>query len=329
MPQLARRRNASFFGWAALLVIALTSGAARAGAYYLPDSGDALIGFEQLATAAQEDTMLDIGRKYNVGANEIKLANPNVDTWIPGADTPVVIPTRFVIPDGEREGIVINLPEMRMYYFPKEKYDNRRIVVTYPISVGRGEWETPQGATKVIAKQENPSWYPPASIRKEHAEAGDPLPAVVPPGPDNPLGEHSLRLALPGYLIHGTNKPFGIGMRVTHGCIRMYPENIKPLYENVPLGTPVRIVHQPYKVGWWKDQLYVEVHTPDEVDPPIDEMAYLALVREKWAQKYPADSLDLAFARKLLTGTRGMPVRMRRQDDVAVEGSDPQPLRIR
>jgi L,D-transpeptidase ErfK/SrfK len=139
-------------------------------------------------------------------------------------------------------------------------------VQIFPVAIGRQGWETPVTETSLVAKQRDPAWYPPESIRREHAAEGDPLPRVVPPGPDNPLGRHALRLGIPGYLIHGTNKAFGVGMRVSHGCIRMLPEDVEALFEHIPVGTRVRIINQPVKVGWQGGLLYLEVHPPLEED---------------------------------------------------------------
>src|SRR5262249_18691594 len=192
--------------------------------------------------------------------------NPGVDPWLPGEGTRVVIPTQFVLPHAPQRGIVVNIAELRLYYFPDDgagaAASGTRRIVTYPISIGQLDWSTPLGTTKVTGRVLNPSWYPPQSIREEHAARDDALPRVVPPGPDNPLGKHALRLGLPSYLIHGTNSPSGIGMRVTHGCVRMFPWDIEALYKVVPIGTPVTIVNQPYKLGWTAEGLYLEAHPP-------------------------------------------------------------------
>jgi L,D-transpeptidase ErfK/SrfK len=159
-----------------------------------------------------------------------------------------------------REGIVINVAEMRLYYYPKAKPGQPATVETFPVSIGRGDWKTPVVTTKISGKVKDPSWTPPKSIRAEHAADGDPLPAFVAAGPDNPLGRYALRMTLPSYLIHGTNKQYGIGMQVTHGCMRLYPQDIERLYREVPVGTTVRIINQTYKAGWRQGQLYLEVH---------------------------------------------------------------------
>jgi len=233
---------------------------ASAETFWLPREGDSVVGHLQGAVATREDTILDIGRRYNVGYEELKLANPGVDPWIPGEGTLIVIPSRYVLPDAPRDGIVLNLAEMRLYYFPDPMNAPRRRVITHPVSIGQVGWSTPLGTTRIAAKVTNPAWYPPASIRAEAEAAGEPLPLMVPPGPDNPLGTHALAFAKKGYLIHGTNKPYGLGMRVSHGCIRMYPEDIVTLYDAVPVDTPVHVVNQPVKTGWRDGVLYVEVH---------------------------------------------------------------------
>jgi L,D-transpeptidase ErfK/SrfK len=233
---------------------------------YPAASGDALIGQrpeDVLYVQAQyEDTILDIARTFDIGQNEILLANPGVDRWLPGDGTKIRIPNSRLLPDAPHEGLILNLPEYRLYYFPKAEPGNPREVVTHPVSIGRLDWETPLGKTRIVAKNRNPVWIPPKSIREEHAADGDILPDVYPAGPDNPLGLYALRLGIPGYLIHSTNKPYGVGMRVSHGCIRMYPEDIERLFPDILVGTPVYIVNQPIKVGWFENTLYLEVH-PD------------------------------------------------------------------
>lgn len=236
--------------------------AVGARTFALPSAEDALIGSITTVTARYEDTLPDIARAHEVGYAEIVAANPGVDPWLPGEGTRIVLPTRHVLPDAPRTGLVLNLPEFRLYHYRATKPGEPGQVSTYPVSIGDMDWRTPLGLTRVVSKVKNPSWYPPASIRAEHARNGNVLPAVVPPGPDNPLGEFALRLALPGYLIHGTNKPYGIGMRVTHGCVRLYPEHIARLYRELPVGTPVRIIDQPVKAGWDDGVLYLEVHPP-------------------------------------------------------------------
>jgi len=234
--------------------------------FELYDGEDSVVGEIQKAFTTSEDTLLDIARANGLGYQEIKSVNPGLDTWLPGADKEVVLPSRYVLPMSKREGLVLNIPEMRLYYFPKVKAGEEIKVVTYPLGIGRQGWQTPYVKTRIIQKKKNPSWHPPESIRAEHEAAGDPLPKRVEPGPDNPLGNYAMRLGLPDYLIHGTNKPFGIGMRVSHGCIRLYPEDIEELFPQVSLKTTVRIVNQPYKVGRLKDKIYLEAHQYLEED---------------------------------------------------------------
>ena len=232
----------------------------RAEVYELPPEGYDVIGALSTVTARHEDTLVDIARRHGLGYEDVVRANPGVNIWVPGEGTEVILPTRFVLPSAPRQGVVLNLAEYRMYYFPEPEEGEPAYVMTYPISIGRMDWETPLGLTKVISKARNPTWYPPQSVRDEHAADGDPLPRIVPPGPDNPLGEYAMRLGLPGYLIHSTNRPAGVGMRVTHGCIRMFPEDIEYLFSNVDVSTPVRIINAPVKIGWFGDELVMEVH---------------------------------------------------------------------
>ena len=220
--------------------------------------------------AEQQDTLPDVARRYHLGFDEIIAANPGVDTWLPGAGTVIRLPMQHLLPNAPRTGIVINLPDGRLYYFRTDQHGNR-VVETDPISVGKMDWKTPLGVTTIVKKEKRPTWYPPKSVRETHLkEDGDVLPAAIPPGPDNPLGEYAMRLGIPGgaYLIHGTNKPVGVGMQITHGCIRLYPEDIENLFGEVPVGMAVRIVNQRIKTGWVDGALYLEVHRPlDGVDP--------------------------------------------------------------
>ncbi|MGD8745657.1 MAG: L,D-transpeptidase family protein, partial [Gammaproteobacteria bacterium] len=209
-----------------------------------------VLGALQRIQARHEDTLPDLGRLFNLGYEEITRANPGVDPWLPGDGAELVLPTLFVLPEAPRDGLVLNMAGMRLYYFTAPDDNGIRKIFTHPIGIGRVGWSTPLGTTRITARAKDPSWYVPESIREEHAKEGDPLPPVVPPGPDNPLGRHVLRLALPSYLIHGTNKPWGVGMRVSHGCIRLYPEDIEALYSMVPTGAPVHIIDQPYLAGW-------------------------------------------------------------------------------
>ncbi len=221
-----------------------------------------VIGAPRTVVAKHEDTLVEIARQAGIGLEQMERTNPGVDMWLPGAGTKVTIPSQYVLPNAPREGLVLNLPEMRMYYFPPRRAGQPAQVQTFPIGIGRETWETPLGKTRITSKVKDPAWRPPESIRKEHAAKGDPLPMVVPAGPDNPLGRYAMGLGIPGYLIHSTNKPIGVGMRVSHGCIRMLPEDIERLFPQLPVGTPVNIINQPVKVGWYGGKLYMEVHPP-------------------------------------------------------------------
>jgi L,D-transpeptidase ErfK/SrfK len=249
-----------------LLTMAI-SGHAQAGSFILPPADVDIVGLVTSVTAGRDNTLLDIAREYDIGQNEILHANPDVDRWLPADNSAVTLPNRFILPGTKRTGLVINLPEMRLYYYPKPKAGEPPVVITHPVSVGRMDWETPLGITKIISKKKDPSWRPPQSLKDEAiAEGEDPLPDIVEAGPDNPLGRYAMRLGIPGYLIHSTNKPYGVGMRVTHGCLRMYPEDIESLFEVIPVNTPVQLINQPIKLGWLAGSLFLELHPPLEED---------------------------------------------------------------
>jgi L,D-transpeptidase ErfK/SrfK len=235
------------------------------------DDNDDVVGELQITQATKDDTLSDIARRFNLGYEELVRANPGVDPWLPGEGREIVLPTQFVLPNAPREGLVVNLAAMRVFYFPKRKPGEQQTVITHPIGIGKVGWVTPEGVTKVISKKKNPVWVPPLSVRKEHAENGDPLPKVVPPGDDNPLGAYAMTLSWPGYLIHGTNKPYGVGMRSSHGCMRFYPEDIALLFNEINIGTKVQVVNQRLVSGWHDGKLYIQVMPPPEEDSPVDE----------------------------------------------------------
>jgi L,D-transpeptidase ErfK/SrfK len=228
----------------------------------LPADGSPVIGVDTISIAQRRDTLFDIARRYGLGFEEIMHANPGVDIWVPGEGTRILVPGRRILPPGSREGIVVNLPEHRLYYFPKPGKNEHPVVMTYPVSIGKSGDGTPLGQTTITAKVEHPSWVPTASIRKEHADRGDPLPRVIGPGPDNPIGDFKMRLGFGDgtYEIHGTNKPVTIGTGATAGCIGMYPEDLAALYALIAIGTPVRLINVPVKVAWSAGTLLVEVH---------------------------------------------------------------------
>ncbi len=230
--------------------------------FVLPDENTDVVGVVQVVVAREEDTLPDFARRYGLGHDEIVAANPDVDPWLPGEGTRVVLPTQFVLPDAPRDGLVVNLASLRLFYYPKPAEGEPQTVVTHPIGIGREGWRTPLGRMRITEKIENPTWTPPASVRREHAAKGDHLPGVVPAGPDNPLGAFAMRLNRPSYLLHGTNKPFGVGMRVSHGCVRLYPEDIAELFPEIPVGTNVYIVSQPYLAGTKNGEIFLEAHQP-------------------------------------------------------------------
>jgi len=269
-----------------------------------PDSQ--LVGESVTISAQYEDTFVSLARKYNLGFEELVQANPDVDPWLPGEGTPILLPMQFLLPNAPRSGVVINLPELRLYYFPDG--DEGR-VITHPISIGRMDWGTPLGVTSIQSKVKNPSWYPPQSIRDEHAADNRPLPPVVPPGPDNPLGDHALRLSIPGYLIHGTNKPSGVGMRVTHGCIRMFPEDIASMFADVPVGTPVRIVNQPIKLGRVGNDLFIEAHPvlPERLEEGASALTELTRAFVEYSEEGQGAQFDWDLAEQIAVKSRGIP----------------------
>ena len=297
---------------AAALAATMLADPARAATYPLPPPDEDVIGELGDDVTHEEDTLVDLARRHRLGYEELTQANPTVDRWLPGEGTPVLLPTRYVLPDAPREGIVVNLAEFRLYYYPKApKRGGKRVVETYAVSAGRDDWKTPEAIrTRVQQRLENPAWYPPKSIREEPARAGEPLPAVVPPGPDNPLGPLALKLAIPGgYFIHGTSKPFGIGMSVTHGCLRLYPEDMRGLFDRVPVGTPVRVVNQPYKTGWSAGVLYFEAHAPGEPgEPRPDDSDLVKEALQRAAARRKGYVLDWDAAMAATADPRGVPM---------------------
>lgn len=236
---------------AALLIVGQVNAAAAAA------HPDGVMGVIGTYVTNADDTLLDVARDHDLGYVEMRAANPGIDPWLPGAGASLVLPTQHVLPDAPRRGIVINLPELRLYYFPPGDEAPR----SFPLGIGGEGKETPVGRTQVARKRPRPNWIPTAS---EHADDPD-LPTVVGPGPDNPMGEYALYLGWTGYAIHGTNKPYSIGRRDSHGCIRMYPEDIELLYRVLPIGTQVAVLDQPVKIGWLGDELYLEIH-PEQSD---------------------------------------------------------------
>lgn len=254
---LKRVSRAVFFLFRLSIFIILYSLLSPLGAcadIFLLNKGSSVLGITREYTVKDNESLIEIARRFKLGYNEIVDANPELDPFIPKKGSTVIIPTSWVLPDSDHNGIVINISEMRLYYFYKK--GGKDFVRTYPIGIGDDGNETPTGRFSIIEKITNPPWHVPESIRKERPE----LPKVVPPGPDNPLGSHALRLSLGSYLIHGTNRPWAVGRKVTHGCIRLYPEDIPELYSIVPVGTSVTIVRQPVKIGFDNGKIYIEIH---------------------------------------------------------------------
>ena len=238
-------------------LLALVAAQASAATYPLPVDGD-VVGQTQMATLQSGVSLSTVAENYDIGYYELLEANPQMNPLRPYVGQRVLIPTQYILPQTARKGIIINLAELRLYYFPADQ----SVVVTEPIGIGRMGWNTPEGEFKIIEKIPQPTWHVPASIAADSAKQGVVLPKSIPPGPDNPLGNYAMRLSLPDYLIHGTNRPAGVGRRVSSGCIRMYPEDIAALFQMVPVGTPVTIVNEPFKAGWLDGHLYFEAVQP-------------------------------------------------------------------
>ena len=306
----------SLLPWGFLLL----AGTSQATVYDIPTDGSSVVGTDNHMFAVYKDTLLDIARRNSLGYYEIIRANPGVDMWLPGAGTDIMLPGRRILPPGPREGIVVNLPEHRLYYYPKAKKGENQVVITYPVSIGKMDWKTPIGETHVIQKEKHPNWYPPEGVRKEHLANGDPLPAVVKAGPDNPLGDYAMRLAAGNgtYLIHGTNNPMAVGMAITHGCVRMYPEDVAALFPLIPVGTKVWLINEPVKVAFVDGELLMEAH------PPVDEEGQntaepdLDLLSQKLDQALGSTTAAIHwdFAKEALQAANGIPTVVGLQADV-------------
>jgi len=286
--------------------------------YTLANPNDTVVGEDQSVITVEEDTLYDLAAAYSLGSEELIRVNPGVDPWLPGAGKLLVVPGRHILPPGPHEGIVVNLPEHRLYYYPKPKRGQPIEVITYPVSIGKMDWRTPLGLTRVTQKQKDPTWYPPESVRKEHAEQGDPLPARVGPGPKNPLGAYAMRLAAGNgtYLIHGTNNPLAVGMPVTHGCIRMYPDDVAALFPLIPVGTPVRLINEPVKVAWVDGELLLEAHPPvdgqgQSIEPDLEQFS--AMLQSEVGDTTVAIHWD--YAREVLQKANGVIATVGLQED--------------
>lgn len=264
---------------------------------YPYDQHTTVIGALKTHTIKGKESLIEAARKYGIGYNEIVDANPKLDAFVPGDGKSVAIPTFWILPElSAYDGIVINLSEMRLYFFPKKSAGR---VNTFPIGIGSEGNETPVGNFKIIEKITKPSWRVPESIRKERPE----LPLVVPPGPDNPLGSHALRLSLGSVLIHGTNRPYAVGRKASHGCIRMYPEDIPNLFKLVPKGAKIVIIRQPVKIGMLGDRVYLEVHKDNDAHANYFNEAVRLLIKKDLYKKVDKDKMLVALREK-----QGFPV---------------------
>jgi L,D-transpeptidase ErfK/SrfK len=266
--------------------------------------GEDVIGRMAIIRLEKGDTLPDIARHFSLGINAISAANPGVDVWVPEAGERVILPLSFILPDTPRKGIVVNLATMRLFQY---KEDGTSLsVTTYPVGIGTEERPTPTGQMHVARKAARPTWHVPSSIAEDHRKKGDILPKAVPPGPENPLGEYALYLSKSGYLIHGTNKPASIGLTATNGCLRLYPENVKSLFDDTPVKTPVVIVNQPYLIGQRNGVLYLEAHSPLEESGTLElEKLYKKL---RTIEKKARRALDWKKVKEVQAEARGIPV---------------------
>ena len=292
------------------LLLALIASRARAELLLQED----MLGAVRTYTAKHDDTLLDLARNNGLGFVEIVAANQGIDPWVPGAGTAITLPTGHLLPDTPREGLIINHSEHRLYHFGPSG------ITTYAIGVGREGWDTPLGVTEIVRKKKNPIWYPPASIREEKPD----LPKVVRAGPDNPLGKHALYFDWPTYLVHGTNMPWGVGRRVSHGCIRLYPEGIETLFSEIEVGTKVQVIDQPIKIGRFRGELYIEAYPePDQVDELERDGHFESPAKRSNSDAYykirsdagdDLSRLDWPAIRSALAERTGLPVRITLQE---------------
>ena|SRR5438445_461388 len=314
----------------AIVTLLVSSGWATAGQWteddfahriptnYPVNGRDTVVGGLATYIVQEGDTMLDVGRHFDLGYNEMVAANPGVDPWLPPVGEVLLIPTEYVLPEASHQGIVVNIPEMRLYYFHGNSHEGS-FVTTYPVGLGRDDWRTPQGSFRVRGKTENPTWVIPESIRAEHIrERGDDR-AMIPGGaPDNPLGFFRLELTMPLYMLHGSNMPWGVGMQVSHGCIRLYNEDIAALFHEVRVGTPGEFVYQPVKVGIRNDVVYVEVQQDIyALRSSLEDEAQSLLARHGWTDRFDSERL-----RQALADRSGIPVAIERDRRLETAATD-------
>ena len=276
-----------------------------------PMQAHTVIGSTRYYQVQKKDTFLDIARYYSLGYNELFDANPGMDPWVPPVGQAIMLPTEWVLPDAPFTGVVVNIPEMRLYYFHPGRETN--LVSTYPVGLGRDEWRTPRGNFKIRGKTKNPMWVLPESIKREHIKDGKPAPDFIAGGdPENPLGKYRFELTMNAYGIHGTDIPWGVGMQVSHGCVRLYPEDIERLFPTVPIGTPGQFVYQPVKVGARGGRVYLEVHKDiyDQV-PGMYREAVRQIGQRGWGEV-----VDRARVERAVLEQSGVPIDITRDADV-------------
>jgi len=302
-----RRQIRTCMAAACLALVSCLAGSMTTGAGMSSD----IIGENKYYQVKEGDTLLEIARLHDLGFIELVSANPGVDPWIPEAGRTILLPTQHILPDGPRRGIVINRTELRLYYFD----DRAGETITYPIGIGREGRETPLGSTTIAAKRVNPTWTPPPSIRAERPE----LPVTMPPGPENPLGFFAMNLGWQNYVIHGTNKPYGIGRRVSSGCIRLYPEDIEKLFDEIEIGTPVTVVDQAVKLGWADGELYMEIHPTVAEGDQLEEKGWYSPTPVPGLKDYilaiagkHSARIDWPAVARAEQAKRGIPVRITR-----------------
>lgn len=266
------------------------------GAFPLELHDSTLIGRPQKYIIKDRETLIELAREFNLGYNEIVTANKNVDPWIPEKGSEILIPTSWILPEILDEGILINLAEMRLYHF--FNINKKRYVRTFPIGIGREGFSTPEGTFSIVANIKDPVWNVPESIRKERPE----LPPFVLPGPANPLGKYWLQLSIKGYGIHGTNRPYGIGRRVSYGCIRLYPEDIEVLSRFVRPGTMVKIINESVKVTRYNNRVYIEINN---TNLSHSELKRLAL--EKLSGKHLLKDINKVKLLNAIEDSTGLP----------------------
>lgn len=249
-----------------------------AAVFDVPQGTDSIVGEIRVVQSAGDNTLLDIARHFDVGYDEITLANPDVDVWLPKPDQRIVVPTQFILPPKPWTGVIINIPQRRLFYFPTPQKGETAKVLTFPVGIAREDWDTPLGESYIKGRHKDPAWFVPKSIRKEHLEnEGYELPNYFPPGPDNPMGMLAVETGFRSIYVHGTNRPWGVGMRVSHGCLHLYPEDAATFFDTVVVKTPLRIINEPVVVGRKDHELRVAMYHPViEYGPPPSRMTLAA-----------------------------------------------------